>query len=189
MADTEPPPLKKTHLTITELNVESQQSKHYSFIPHSIYVRLEQILGLYGHFCATHAWETICTIVTLTICVVSCSLLRAIPRETRTNNDDTDVEEVGSTNMNYSIFCILYVYYLHRVCCHSSPTVWHLSTSTHSSTSSRSWDTSSHSLLLEYLCYLLHSCSHSNVSFYLVMLFPLVTKLCLFSSLSQISAR
>ena len=133
MADTEHP-LKKTHLDFTELNVEHQKSKHYSFIPESIYLRLERILGSYGHFCATHAWETICTIVTVTICVVSCSLLRAIPLETQSSSN-ADVE-VGA-NIGISI-TYLSNYFLLRISCRLSPTVWQLYISTHSSISSRS---------------------------------------------------
>ena len=100
MAETEPP-LKETHFAFTKLNVGNQHSRHYSFIPQSIYVRLERVLRSYGNFCATHAWETICTIVTLTMCVVSCSLIRTIPREAGSNTR-VEVEEVGA-NLGISI--------------------------------------------------------------------------------------
>ncbi|KAI6652870.1 3-hydroxy-3-methylglutaryl-Coenzyme A reductase [Oopsacas minuta] len=86
-------PVKKTLTDYTELNIKNHPSKYHNFIPQSLCYWLERILGAYGYFCATHAWEAICTIVTLTMCVVSCGLVRSIPQGVEDTESDSEVEE------------------------------------------------------------------------------------------------
>ena len=92
MADTEL--VKEKYTEHTELTIKNQQSRYHRLIPQSVCLWLEHVLGVYGYFCATHAWEAICTIVTFTLCVVSSSLVRSIPREVQRADTEPEVEEV-----------------------------------------------------------------------------------------------
>lgn len=78
----------------TELTIKNQPSRYHNLIPQSVCLWLECILGVYGYFCATHAWEAICTIVTFTLCVVSSGLVRSIPQGVQREDTEPEVEEV-----------------------------------------------------------------------------------------------
>ena len=99
MADCFEPEVTKGQPDYNAINEKSHNqgkhiSKYHSFVPRSVCSWLERILGSYGYFCATHAWEAICTIVTVTLCVVSSSLVRIVAEDSESAAKDPVQEEV-----------------------------------------------------------------------------------------------
>lgn len=75
-----------------------------NWMPTSLCFWVEIYLGKYGYFCATHAWECICSIVTITLCVLSCNLLRLRPQTSvNTNSNDTYLSEQVNYDYYYSV--------------------------------------------------------------------------------------